>query len=69
MRESDTTRITHAADAILEACYESAELPDAPFPPELLGTPQCPDCLRSYSAGDLEEATVFLYRLGMLKLI
>jgi hypothetical protein len=61
-------RLLEAADAILEAVIEVAEVHDGLYlhPPQLLGTTFQPLSLRAFTAFEVEEATRFLVRLGVL---
>jgi len=62
-------RICQAADAVLGAMYELEQLfPEGvPFPPVVLrAMPSCPDAMKEYTSDEIESATGFLLRLGML---
>jgi hypothetical protein len=61
-------RLLEAADAVLEAIIEVAEEFDGLYmhPPQLLGTTLQPLCLRDFTAYEVQEATRFLVRLGVL---
>lgn len=67
-RDVAAARLCLAADAILEAFWQMAAeaVRVYPYPPDLLGSPECPSCLYSFSSDELAEATEFLLRLGML---
>ena len=38
-----------------------------PYPPSLMGTSAQPDCLSDFTRFEVEEATSFLIRLGVLE--
>ncbi|MHC4129179.1 MAG: hypothetical protein ACYTE6_08505 [Planctomycetota bacterium] len=61
-------RLLEAADAILEAVIEVADVHDGLYlhPPQLLGTTFQPLSLRAFTAFEVQEATQFLVRLGVL---
>lgn len=68
-KEMQGPRLCVAADAVLGAMYELEELfPEGvPFPPVVLrAMPSCPGNLRDFSPDEIESATGFLLRLGML---
>ena len=61
-------RLLDAADAVLEAVIEVADVHDGLYlhPPQLLGTTFQPLSLREFTAFEVQEATQFLVRLGVL---
>ncbi len=61
-------RLIEAADAVAEALAEVADASTGrcPYPPAMLGMPDHPECLDGFTADELEEATAFLCRLGVL---
>jgi hypothetical protein len=61
-------RLLDAADAVLEAIIEVADEHDGLYlhPPELLGTTLQPLCLREFTPFEVQEATQFLVRLGVI---
>ncbi|MHC4217043.1 MAG: hypothetical protein ACYSU7_01170 [Planctomycetota bacterium] len=61
-------RLMDAADAVLEAIVEVAEDFDGLYvhPPQLMGSKYQPACLCEYYVFEVEEATRFLTRLGLL---
>jgi hypothetical protein len=61
-------RLLEAADAVLEAIIEVADEFDGLYmhPPQLLGTTLQPLCLREFTAFEIQEATQFLVRLGVI---
>jgi hypothetical protein len=61
-------RLIDAADAVLEAVIEVAEDFDGLYmhPPRLVGTTLQPLCLREFTTYEVQEATQFLVRLGVL---
>jgi hypothetical protein len=38
-----------------------------PYPADLMGTPDQPECLRAFARWEIEEASEFLVRLGMIR--
>jgi hypothetical protein len=61
-------RLLDAADAVLEAVIEVGKDFDGLYvhPPQLMGSKLQPECLCEYYVFEVEEATKFLVRLGML---
>ena len=61
-------RLLEAADAVLEAIIEVADEFDGLYlhPPRLLGTTLQPLCLREFTSFEVQEATQFLVRLGII---
>ncbi|HZW10519.1 MAG TPA: hypothetical protein VFF69_11510 [Phycisphaerales bacterium] len=64
----DPLRLIEAAEAVAEALAEVADASTGrcPYPPALLGMPEHPECLDPFTTEELEEATAFLCRLGIL---
>lgn len=62
------TRLCVAADAVLEAVVEVAEGLNGSYvhPPRLMGSTIQPECLCEFTLFEVEEATRFLVRLGIL---
>ncbi|MCC6285091.1 MAG: hypothetical protein IT439_07280 [Phycisphaerales bacterium] len=61
-------RLFEASESVLLAVQQTVEARGAcPYPPELLGDPDQPDCLKDYTRFEVEEATSFLVRLGVLQ--
>ncbi len=61
-------RLFEASEAVLQAVAEVVQVRGAcPYPPELLGDADQPECLTSLSRFEVEEATAFLVRLGILQ--
>jgi len=67
-------RLFEASEAVLQAVKEtigsgSAGIANrAPYPPDLMGSPNQPECLSHFTRGEVEEGTAFLVRLGILEL-
>lgn len=62
-------RLLDAADAGLRASREVAEYRNSrklPWPSDLMGSPDQPDFLAEYTLWEMQQATAFLVRLGML---
>ncbi len=61
-------RLVEAADACLQAVSEVADDLSGSYvhPPRLMGTTIQPDCLREYTPFEVQQATEFLVRLGLL---
>lgn len=61
-------RLTLAADAVLRAVLEVARERGgaSPYPPDLMGSPDQPQCLVEFTHYEIEQATDFLMRLGFL---
>lgn len=64
----DASRLFAATEAVLEAVehYERATGKVCPFPPDLMGSPAQPAPLSEFSRAEIEEATRFLVRLGVI---
>lgn len=61
-------RLVDAAEAVGVALAEVADerTGRCPYPPAMLEMPGHPECLDEFTAEELEEATAFLCRLGIL---
>ena len=61
-------RLFEASEASLHAAAEMAAMNRglAPYPPDLVGTPDAPISLEGFSRFEIEEACAFLVRLGIL---
>ncbi len=61
-------RLFEAANAVLEAVkeVERSRGTRCPYPPELLGSPDQPECLVEFTRYEIEEATDFLVRMGYI---
>ncbi|MDX9910502.1 MAG: hypothetical protein RBS39_01585 [Phycisphaerales bacterium] len=66
--EIDADRLFAASEAVVLAVSElaAAGVERCPYPPSLLGTPDQPECLADFTRHELEEATAFLVRMGVL---
>lgn len=64
----DPKRLCDAAEAALLAAVEGANKADGrwAYPPDLMGTSAQPKCLAGFTRDEIEQATRFLRRLGML---
>lgn len=62
-------RLIEAAEASLLAAVETAEDTGRPwpYPAELMGKPEQPDCLAPFTRWEIQEACAFLVRLGVLE--
>lgn len=70
----DPLRLCDAAEAVLHAVIEVAERkgaaglePEWPNPVDLIGAPDQPAVLNDYTRFEIEEATMFLIRLGVIE--
>jgi len=61
-------RLIEAANAAYKAAVEIAETNGGPrpYPPDLMGSPMQPRILCDFTRAEIQEATDFLVRLGML---
>jgi hypothetical protein len=61
-------RLIEASDAVLEALAELREMVGdvAVYPPDLMGAPEQPKSLCEFTRWEVEEATAFLVRIGVL---
>lgn len=64
-------RLCDAAEAVMHAVVEVAERKKGGwvYPPELLGSADQPECLCDFTRWEVEEATRFLIRLGMVEVV
>ncbi|MFN0132001.1 MAG: hypothetical protein ACKVW3_05655 [Phycisphaerales bacterium] len=62
-------RLVEAAEAALSAAAEMAELSGGswPYPADLMGHPDQPQCLCAFTRWEIEQACAFLVRMGMLE--
>ena len=62
-------RLIDASIAVLRAVADVGdELGGAPlFPPDLMGSPMQPSYLQEFTRFEVEEATAFLVRMGMIE--
>lgn len=62
-------RLCEVAEAVLHAAYELAESygESWPYPPDLMDTDEQPECLEEYTKHEVDEGTMFLIRLGIIK--
>lgn len=60
-------RLFDAAEAALLAAAQSPSKRERPHPPALMGTLRQPRCLDEFARWEIEEATAFLIRLGILE--
>ena len=61
-------RLLDAADAVLQAVLEVAEELNGSYvhPPKIMGSAIQPECLCDFTMNEVEQATHFLVRLGVL---
>lgn len=65
-QEISPQRLMEAAEACLQAC--AAPQPGMqPWPPYLVVSPLCPECLARFSLFEVTEATAFLVRMGFME--
>jgi hypothetical protein len=64
----EPTRLFDAANAVLEAVQEveRSKGTRCPYPPELMGSADQPQCLVDFTRFEIEEATAFLIRMGYI---
>lgn len=61
-------RLFDAAEAALTAIMQAPHAArERPHPPALMGTLRQPRCLDEFARWEIEEATAFLIRLGILE--
>lgn len=62
-------RLCEAAQVSLRAAVEAAEHTEGrwPYPADLMGRQNCPECLDGFEAWEIEQACQFLVRLGMIE--
>ncbi|MBX3357017.1 MAG: hypothetical protein KF745_01180 [Phycisphaeraceae bacterium] len=65
----DPKRLCDAAEAALLAAVQTADQTGSgwKYPPDLIGTNAEPRCLAGFTRGEIEQASRFLIRLGMLE--
>lgn len=65
----DPDRLCEAAEAALHAVVEVADQFNGRWvwPVDLMGTPIQPACLTDFTRYEIEEATAFLVRMGVLE--
>lgn len=64
----DPLRLIAASDAVIQALQETQnEQGQASHPLSLLGSPAQPACLTEFTRPEIEQATDFLVRLGVLE--
>lgn len=64
-------RLCDAAEAVMLAVVEVADRPGGGwvYPPELMGSQEQPQCLCDFTRWEVEQATQFLIRLGMVEVV
>jgi hypothetical protein len=64
-------RLCDAAEAVMLAVVEVADRTQGGwvYPPELMGTEDQPQCLCDFTKWEVEQATQFLIRLGMVEVV
>lgn len=64
----EPTRLFDAANAVLQAVQEIERDKGVrcPYPPDLMGAPDQPQCLVDFTRYEIEEATSFLIRMGYI---
>jgi len=60
-------RLCDAAEAAMKAAVEAAAGGVWPYPADLMGAPNQPECLCSFTRWEIEQASEFLVRLGMIE--
>jgi hypothetical protein len=65
----DLVLLTHAADAVLEACRAIAGHGEQVISLSFISGPQGPACLQGYSPEVVLRAADFLIRLGALRIV
>jgi hypothetical protein len=65
----DADRLCQAAEAALAAAAQIWEQPGGrwPYPADLMGRPDQPECLRGFTRWEMERASEFLVRLGWIE--
>lgn len=64
----DPLRLVEAAEASLQAAAEcNQRTGDWPYPADLMGAPEQPQCLSPFTKWEIQEACAFLVRLGVLE--
>lgn len=65
----DPERLIQATDAVIEALQELERNNKATiYPPDLMGAPDQPAVLCNYTRYEVEEATHFLTRMGIIEI-
>jgi hypothetical protein len=66
--EMQLLRLIETADVVLDALYElsKANKPTL-YPPDMMGTPAQPATLDPFSKAEIQDATDFLVRLGVIE--
>ncbi len=66
--EISAERLIEAADAVIVAVSEQVQAHGvSPYPPDMLGSADQPEALLQFTRVEVEEATAFLVRLGVLQ--
>lgn len=66
--EISAERLIDAADAVIVAVSQRVQVHGvSPYPPDMLGAPDQPEALERFTRGEVEEATAFLVRMGVLQ--
>jgi hypothetical protein len=60
-------RLCDAAEAAMKAAVEAAAGGTWPYPADLMGAPNQPECLCHFTRWEIEQACEFLVRLGMIE--
>jgi hypothetical protein len=60
-------RLCDAAEAAMKAVVEAATGGVWPYPVDLMGAPNQPECLCQFTRWEIEQASEFLVRLGMIE--
>lgn len=60
-------RLCDAAEAALKAAVEASEGGPWPYPADLMGATNQPECLTQFTRWEIEQASEFLVRLGMIE--
>jgi len=65
----DPDRLFEICEAVLRAVTEVAEMRGGtcPYPPDLMGSADQPDELAQFTLYEVEQATLFLIRMGLLQ--
>ncbi|MDX2146668.1 MAG: hypothetical protein SFZ23_04025 [Planctomycetota bacterium] len=68
-KQVDPLRLCDAAEAVMIAVVEASEHFGGrwPYPPDLMGTRFQPAALNEFSRDEVNEATMFLIRMGFLE--
>lgn len=62
-------RLWEAAEAALAAARDVAEYTGGPvpYPADLMGSPMQPECLAGFTRWEIEQASAFLVRMGVIE--